>query len=94
MAEPEGNQVISLEEFNALPRHAKRTLSSERKALMAIKPGTALVFKGHGSYQCKDRGCGMRNLAANVAKKRGLLCSTIHLLNGRIAVAFYANGAR
>lgn len=94
MSEPEGNELISMEQFEAISARHSSKRSPEAKVLMALNPGTAIVFKEHGGYKCKGKSCGLRTLAAAVAKRRGLIYSSKHLQDGRISVAFYANGAQ
>ena len=93
MSETEGNELISLEQFEAMSGGRPRHESAEAKVLLALNPGTAIVFKSHGSYRCNNKSCGLRTLAASVAKRRELVYSSKHLRDGRISVAFYANGA-
>ena len=88
----EGNRMIQLAEFERLLTRASRHPSPEERVLVALEPNRAIVFKDHGKYKC-DKVCGLANMARRIGKKRGLLVSIKHLIDGRAAVALYAEGS-
>ena len=93
------NKILSLHEFQQLEGLGRKRYCGSnpiKEALVVLTPNTAILFDTHGFYKCKygkSTGCSLVIMASLVAKKRGLGCTTKHLPDKRVAIAFYDRAA-
>ena len=92
-----GNVLVTREQFDRLvtPRIVRTSTRPQAKALWALSPGSGLVME-HGEYLCnrvtngkgRARSCSLSSVALSIGRRRGLLVTCKHLIDGRMAI-FY-----